>query len=237
MSTAFYVESKYLDKKQLYQKLEYAPLHGLKVGRPEGLPPAQLNEEISQNTYLFVQEKEILLQDINNLCLYFRHVHISPCSGISQSQVASFPFLQIKERVCFIIQKYQEQAVLLDSLMEALVLPIMDAVSQCLYRAMKESIEQGSKEKRYHAEFHSLLAIVYILCKVCSYKQVVKFFPHQTSHFEPLVYFLIAQRKIDIAIWESKYVLILWLAILVLLPFDLKVIDSRHIKMEAVQLK
>jgi hypothetical protein len=38
----------------------------------------------------------------------------------------------------------------------------------------------------------------------------------------------------QLAIWETKYVLLLWMSIIVLVPFDLVTIDSRYIRMESV---
>ena len=83
---------------------------------------------MTQNTYLFVQEKTVLIKDIENLSLYFSHKHCSPNANIKPSAFKNFPYEKVKERVCFIFQKYQEQPTLLDTLLEQLIKPIMDTV-------------------------------------------------------------------------------------------------------------
>lgn len=83
---------------------------------------------MTQNTYLFVQEKTVLIRDIENLSLYFSHKHCSPNPNIKVSAFKNFPYEKVKERVCFIFQKYQEQPTLLDTLLEQLIKPIMDTV-------------------------------------------------------------------------------------------------------------
>jgi len=56
--------------------------------------------------------------------------------------------------------------------------------------------------------------------------KIVKFFSHEVSDFEPALKLL---RSIDINDhdkWELRYIMLLWLSILCLIPFDLKTIDS-----------
>lgn len=72
--TSFNVESQFLDLKKTYQHFEYADLKGLGVvDGAEGSKDQQAYEGMTQNTYLFVQEKTILTKDIENLSLYFEH--------------------------------------------------------------------------------------------------------------------------------------------------------------------
>jgi len=74
-----------------------------------------------------------------------------------------------------------------------------------------------------------------LLTKVCNYKYINKFFPHEVKDLEPVIYFLVVKGSVDIVVWETKYTLLLWLAIIVLVPFDLVTIDSRYLQMEVVQ--
>ena len=62
---------------------------------------------MTQNTYLFVQEKTVLSKDIENLTAYFLHSYVEPNPTIKKEAVDKFPFEKVKERVCFIFQKYQ----------------------------------------------------------------------------------------------------------------------------------
>lgn len=52
----------------------------------------------------------------------------------------------------------------------------------------------------------------------------MKFFPHEVADMEPVVEMLHFQ---DTEEWCNAYVLILWLSIIVLVPFDLETIDSK----------
>jgi len=76
------------------------------------------------------------------------------------------------------------------------------------------------------------MAVVYMLCKVRNYKYINKFFPHEVKDLEPVVFYLIEQSAIQTEIWETKYVLLLWMSIIILVPFDLVTIDSKHMKMK-----
>jgi hypothetical protein len=53
----------------------------------------------------------------------------------------------------------------------------------------------------------------------------VKFFPHDPSELEKTLVYLERQNAIDFQTWEVRYILLLWLSIIVLMPFDLKVVD------------
>lgn len=71
-----------------------------------------------------------------------------------------------------------------------------------------------------------LFEVVNYLCKVRGYKTVIKFFPHEVSDLEPVVEMLHFQ--VGAEEWWISYVLILWLSIIVLVPFDIDTIDSKR---------
>lgn len=74
---------------------------------------------------------------------------------------------------------------------------------------------------------HHVCRAVYLLAKVRGYKTVVKFFPHEVRDLEPALDLLLAQGEPgDTTHWETKYVLLLWLSIIVRVPFDLASIDT-----------
>jgi hypothetical protein len=70
------------------------------------------------------------------------------------------------------------------------------------------------------------MQLVYAACKTRSYKGIVKLFPHEVADLEPALQCLLCQEPSDHATWEVRYVLLLWLAMLVLVPFDLRTVDS-----------
>lgn len=143
---------------------------------------------------------------------------------MSTTAFQKFPFEKVKDRVCFIFQKYQEQPTLLDSLLEALVQPIMNAVKTYLALLMKKE-DQNTTD-----ELHALLQIVYQLTKVRGEKYVIQYFPHEVKDLYPALGFLARERS-DTTNWESRYVILLWLGVIALVPFDLNIIDSGVIVM------
>jgi len=112
------------------------------------------------------------------------------------------------------LDKYQEQGELLDPHLEDMITPLMDIARE----ATRGTCEADLSERAFF--------IVYVLCKVRGYKTVVKFFPHEVSDLEPCLKLLAAQDTEDHNGWMVRYVLLLWLSIIVLIPFDLRTVDS-----------
>ena len=54
----------------------------------------------------------------------------------------------------------------------------------------------------------------------------VKFMTHEVSDLEPMVDFMNAQEIKDGTCWETRYVCLIWLSIICMVPFDLRKIDS-----------
>ena len=87
---AFYLESEFLDKKNIYQNFSYESLIDKTIISAESIKDhqnsgeTQIHEEISQNTYLYVQEKDILLTDIKNICIYFHNKIVAKDENINE---------------------------------------------------------------------------------------------------------------------------------------------------------
>ena len=71
---------------------------------------------------------------------------------------------------------------------------------------------------------HYIFEILYTLCKIRGYKTIVKFFPHEAADLEPCFYYL--EGLNNNSLWQSQYILLIWLSMIVLVPFDLDTIDS-----------
>jgi hypothetical protein len=80
----------------------------------------------------------------------------------------------------------------------------------------------------------NLFEIINYICKVRGYKTVVKFFPHEVADLEPVVELLHFQSTDE---WWISYVLILWMSIIVLVPFDIDTIDSKKGEEQIVLVK
>jgi hypothetical protein len=121
----------------------------------------------------------------------------------------------------FQMDKYQEQPQLLDPHLESIVSPLMKLI-------------RASFEKK--SFLNVLCKMIYILTKVRGYKTVgmsvkfidtpERFFPHEASDLERTLQLLQQQNPNEFEFWETRYVLFLWFSLIVLIPFDLKTIDS-----------
>ncbi|NWR76449.1 TBCD protein, partial [Centropus unirufus] len=120
----------------------------------------------------------------------------------SLSQVSSFSG---------IMDKYQEQPYLLDRHLEWMMNSLLDIV-----RA------NGSPPPLVHLAFKFL----YIITKVRGYKRFLPLFPHEVGDLQPVLDALENQNPKDSETWETRYMLLLWLSMICLIPFDLARFDG-----------
>mmetsp|Transcript_1258 Transcript_1258/g.3080 ORF Transcript_1258/g.3080 Transcript_1258/m.3080 type:complete len:1481 (+) Transcript_1258:335-4777(+) len=137
-----------------------------------------------------------------------------------------------------ILEKYQEQAHLLDRHLEGLVTQIMNAVKQVLRLREEERHNEpqlasdGAIVTSFPFQVYRnpglqlVLKALYLFCKVRGYKAIVKQLPHEVADLEPTLWLLQCQDSKDYTTWETRYSLLLWLSMLVLIPFDLETVDS-----------
>ncbi|XP_043695428.1 tubulin-folding cofactor D [Telopea speciosissima] len=131
-------------------------------------------------------------------------------------------------RIRSILEKYQEQGQLLEPYLESIILPLMSIVRL-------KTIELGVISDDILDIIKPLCIIIYSLVTVCGYKAVIKFFPHQVSDLELAVSLLekchhkttaTSLRQESTGEMEAKCVILLWLSILVLVPFDISSVDT-----------
>ncbi|CAL5340221.1 unnamed protein product [Camellia sinensis] len=131
-------------------------------------------------------------------------------------------------RIRSIVDKYQEQGQLLEPYLETIVCPLMFIVRSRTIELRVDSDEVLDIIK-------PICIILYSLVTVCGYKAVIKFFPHQVSDLELAVSLLekchvvnsvTSLRQESTGEMEAKCVILLWLSILVLVPFDISSVDS-----------
>jgi tubulin-specific chaperone D len=75
-------------------------------------------------------------------------------------------------------------------------------------------------------QFHAICKVLQLFCRVRGYKYIIKFFPHEVSHVEVCMLALQAQDRTDHCNWETRYILLLWMCQLCLIPFDICSLDS-----------
>ena len=118
------------------------------------------------------------------------------------------------QKIADILDKYQEQPGVLDPQLGAVVAPVLEVA---------RAATRGTADR---AVLPPVCRVVYALCKVRGYKTIVKFVPLEVADLEPLVALLATVRPADHASWQIAYALMVWLSMVVMVPFDLTIIDS-----------
>jgi len=120
-----------------------------------------------------------------------------------------------EEKYRTIIDRYQEQPHLLDRHLEVMINLLLDQ-----FRASSSSKDLPLK--------HLSLKFLRQLFKVRGPKEVVKRMPHEIADLAPVLKYLEVENLDDPTTWESGYVLVMWLSILVINPFHLKLLDGQE---------
>ncbi|KAJ6675528.1 BETA-TUBULIN COFACTOR D [Salix viminalis] len=144
---------------------------------------------------------------------------------VSNQQVSD---LSSVHKIRSIMDKYQQQGELLEPYLESIVSPLMQIIRT-------RTIELGFESDEILEIINPICIIIYTLVTVCGYKAVIKFFPHQVSDLELAVSLLekchgansvTSLRQESKGEMEAKCVMLLWLSILVLVPFDISSVDT-----------
>ncbi len=131
------------------------------------------------------------------------------------------------------LDKYQEQSNLLDPALERMLgialgraRDIVLALHDDAHAAAGGGGRGAGMAPAHAAQLQALMGFVYTLCRLRGHKTVTRFFPHEAGDLEPVLYTLKAQDRGDHRRWQTRYGLLLWLSMLVLVPFDICSIDS-----------
>lgn len=115
------------------------------------------------------------------------------------------------ERFTFIIDEYQEQPHLIDPHLESLVMQIIDIVRN-------PSHPPALKQEAYK--------YLYLITKMRGFKIVIRQLPHEVADVEPVLSAISQQEPQDFQTWETRYMLILWVSVVCMIPFDMVRLDS-----------
>lgn len=110
-----------------------------------------------------------------------------------------------------VLSRYQEQPHLLD-------LHLSELISQLLAIIRSDDCPDQL--------FHIAFKYLYQLSKVRTYKVLVKMLPHEISDLDFVLSKLEEQLTNNSDQWETRYMLLLWLSILVLNPFHMSRLDA-----------
>ena len=114
------------------------------------------------------------------------------------------------ERFRYVLDWYQEQPHLLDPFLEEFL------------GLMIQNIKLDTEARLLHATTQLMTH----LFKVRGPKVVVKYLPHEVDDLERVVTLLQDQDPQDNLTWESRYILLMWLSMIVLIPFDMTRFDD-----------
>uniref|UniRef100_A0A3Q3WQ25 Tubulin-specific chaperone D n=1 Tax=Mola mola TaxID=94237 RepID=A0A3Q3WQ25_MOLML len=115
------------------------------------------------------------------------------------------------ESFLVIMDQYQEQPHLLDPHLEWMMSMILEFVKS---------------EKSPPSLIHLSFKFLYIISKVRGYKIFMQLFPHEVADVQPVLELLSWQDPKDNETWETRYMLLLWLSMTCLIPFDLYRLDG-----------
>lgn len=115
------------------------------------------------------------------------------------------------QRFIVIMDTYQEQPHLLDAHLGWMLDLLLEIVR-----------DKTSPPGLMHLGFKFL----YIISKVRGYKIFLRLFPHEVADVHPVLEMISVQNPADHETWETRYMLLLWLSMTCLIPFDLSRLDG-----------
>ncbi|XP_064071358.1 tubulin-specific chaperone D [Vanessa tameamea] len=115
------------------------------------------------------------------------------------------------DKLYTILKQYYEQPHLLDPHLEKILAKFMTIIKD------KDSVFELK-----HATFNYMYQII----RVRGYKVVVRHLPHEVSDLLTVLMYLEAQDPNDKETWRSRFVLLLWLSIVVIIPFHMSRLDG-----------
>ncbi|CAB3237102.1 unnamed protein product [Arctia plantaginis] len=122
------------------------------------------------------------------------------------------PTLELEyDKLYAILKQYYEQPHLLD--------PHLDKI---LSKFLSLIRDKDSPVELKHATFNYMYQVI----RVRGYKVVVRHLPHEVSDLITVLTFLETQDPNDKETWRSRFVLLLWLSIVVIIPFPMSRLDG-----------
>ncbi len=133
-----------------------------------------------------------------------------------------------------ILDEYQDQSNLLDPYLERIVSPPVEALQRHV-RSLAHSQRIESIDGLSSDAVIRLSKLVYAYTKVRGYKTIVHYFPHEVADLPATLSFLEdlqrsltteeAELSDKAGCWELRYVCLLWLSLICMIPFDLAKFD------------
>ncbi|KAI0004532.1 TBCD protein [Russula compacta] len=141
--------------------------------------------------------------------------------------------INLMRSITNIFAEYQEQAYLLDPFLEELVGPVVKK-----FKFYAQSLAGGSFRLEDIATFDPRLELtapltrvsylLYNYLKFRGYKAIIRYFPHEIADLALVLEFvqILDQAKSSTTLWSTRYVTLLWISLICMIPFDLAQIDE-----------
>ncbi|KAJ1583910.1 hypothetical protein NDA11_001396 [Ustilago hordei] len=128
-----------------------------------------------------------------------------------------------------ILDEYQDQSNLLDPYLECIVSPPVKAL-QLHVHSLANSQDADTCNQLPIEAVTRLSKLVYAYTKVRGYKTIVHYFPHEVAELPATLAFLedlqTSAAGNEEGCWELRYVCLLWLSLICMIPFDLAKFDQ-----------
>ena len=159
---------------------------------------------------------------------------ISDLNHLSQSSFTTWE--RHHEQFTIILDRYQEQPHLLDPHLPDLMKDLLKIIRAAEIPRSKPEATAGDESGEFlpPGPRHAAAAFAAHLIKVRKAKVVVRHFPHEVADVEPVLSLLELQVPGEDH-WETRYVLLLWMSMLVLIPFDMARFDSGQEKLPLME--
>ncbi|KAF8510075.1 TBCD protein [Hysterangium stoloniferum] len=130
-------------------------------------------------------------------------------------------------KLIIILEEYHEQAYLLDPFLERMVTPIVEVFKTHAAEYIA-TYTAGNKPMYSPERLTRLTVLLYTFIKCRGRKTIVNFFPHQVADLSIALDYLIipdgpAQSTSQ---WPLRYIVLLWLSLICMIPFDLVKFDK-----------
>lgn len=165
------------------------------------------NQDEDERTLLpartFFTEKDSFFATIHTL------IHTAKTKDPGTHEPQEYLYIQL----CNTLSNYQEQPQLLDPFLPEMIELLFDIVDIFT-------------QKKAYSDLQYPMRVLYTISKVRGPKAFVKYLRHEVLDVANCWNLLKLVSDIREIAWEVRYVLLLWMSIVILIPFDLKTIES-----------
>ena len=124
------------------------------------------------------------------------------------------------EQFLFICDQYQEQPHLIDKYLSEIFDKLIGTVKFHL------GGHGHSTPPCSALVINECFKYMHCLAKMRGFKKIVQYLPHEIADFEPVLKLLAAQDSAETSTWQTRYMLLLWLSIIGMIPFDMNRFDA-----------